>query len=252
MRQPLVQRPVNGTEDLKKFFNDAANEYTEQHGPALKLLNYRLGLIRSAAEFQPADRVLEIGCGPGNHLLPLESYFFSGIGTDLSDEMIRKAKAIQAAQFSGSRINFRTDDAETLSTIDNESVDVVFCVGAFEHMINKKAVFNTVRRVLSPGGRFICLTPNGDYLWYKSIAPRLGLQTTRLSTDKFLGVSALSDLCESSGFCKFSHSYWTFVPGGDMPAKWARLLHLLDGIGKGLNASSFRGGLVFRCVKPIL
>lgn len=250
MPRHLVQLPVSGTADVKRFFDLAAADYSEQHGHAARLLQYRLRIIRKFARFNQTDRVLEIGCGPGNHLLPLESEFRSGIGTDLSDEMIKKAREAQTAHYPGSAIQFQADDAEYLRTIPNESADLVFCVGAFEHMIQKAVVLKSAYRVLAAGGRFVCLTPNGDYVWYRRLAPKLGLHTTRLSTDEFLGKADLEHLTTKCGFQDFASDYWTFIPGGDMPAALAKSLQALDWVGKLLGIGTFRGGIVFRCAKP--
>jgi 2-polyprenyl-6-hydroxyphenyl methylase/3-demethylubiquinone-9 3-methyltransferase len=235
---------VTSSEDVKAYFDREAIGYREQHGPATNLLQYRLGLIRRFAAFQPQDQVLEIGCGPGNHLVPLAGMFASALGTDLSDEMIRIAR-----RRAPDNVRFGVDNAESLSTVTDAWADVVLCVGAFEHMIDRRAVLRSVHRVLRPGGRFVCLTPNGDFVWYRWLAPRLRWPTVRLSTDRFLGRGEVASLCEEAGFRGFEARCWSFIPRGDMSAFWARVLGVLDGIGH-LGISSFRGGLVFRCRKP--
>ena len=240
----LVPLTVTSSADVKAFFDREAQGYREQHGAAAKLLRYRLGLIRRLAAFRADDEVLELGCGPGNHLIPLAGLFRSALGTDLSDEMIRTAEGLRPAN-----VRFAVDNAETLSTVADASIDVAFCVGAFEHMIDRPAVLRNVHRVLRPGGRFACLTPNGDYVWYRRLAPWLGWPTTRLSTDRFLGRSEVAALCAAQGFRDFESGPWTFIPKGDMPPFWARLLAVLDAVGH-VGISSFRGGLAFRCWKP--
>jgi SAM-dependent methyltransferase len=244
MPAPLVPLPVTSSDDVKAYFDREAIGYREQHGPAANLLQYRLGLIRRFAAFQPGDQVLEIGCGPGNHLVPLADMFASALGTDLSDEMIRIAR-----RRAPDNVQFDVDNAESLSSVMDASADVVFCVGALEHMIDRRAVLRSVHRVLRPEGRFVCLTPNGDFVWYRWLAPRLRWPTVRLSTDRFLGRAEVASLCEEAGFRGFETGCWSFIPRGDMPAFWARVLGVLDWIGH-LGISSFRGGLVFRCRKP--
>ena len=41
-------------------------------------------------------------------------------------------------------MRFRADNAETLASVPERSIDVVFCVGAFEHMVDKSAVLRSV------------------------------------------------------------------------------------------------------------
>lgn len=104
-------------------------------------------------------------------------------------------------------------------------------------------------RVLKPGGVFVCLTPNADYVWYAGIAPWLRLGTRHLSTDRFLGRKELADLLETAGFEVERVGSWTFIPRGDMPAYLARILTLLDGIGRLFRIPSLRGGLYCRAVR---
>jgi ubiquinone/menaquinone biosynthesis C-methylase UbiE len=249
MSSRLKLLPVRTTSDIRNFFDHAAADYQEQHGPGTRLLRYRLNLIKDFAEFEKNDRVLEIGCGPGNHLIPLTDFFSAAIGTDLSEKMIESARQFASRNSASATLSFAVDNAETLSTIANSSMDVAFCVGAFEHMVNKKAVLQNVFRVLKPKGRFVCLTPNGDYFWYRRMAPMLGLQTTRLSTDHFVDRCELLELLETTGFALSRFDYWTFIPKGDMPKWCGHLLEILDLAGRAFKISSCRGGLVFSSVK---
>jgi 2-polyprenyl-6-hydroxyphenyl methylase/3-demethylubiquinone-9 3-methyltransferase len=60
---------------------------------------------------------------------------------------------------------FVIDLAERLDSLADASIDVTFSVGVLEHVLDKPRTLATVFRVLKPGGRFICLTPNGRCLW---------------------------------------------------------------------------------------
>ena len=92
------------------------------------------------------------------------------------------------------KLQFTVDMAERLDSVADASVDVVFSVGALEHMLDKGRVVANVFRVLKPGGRFICLTPNGQYLWYRWLASLCGLETRHLSTDWYLSRGQLDHL----------------------------------------------------------
>jgi 2-polyprenyl-6-hydroxyphenyl methylase/3-demethylubiquinone-9 3-methyltransferase len=107
-----------------------------------------------------------------------------------------------------------------------------------------------VYRILKPGGAFVCLTPNGDYVWYRQLAPRLGLSIRHLSTDRFLGKTELVALLSGSGLILDRLQPWTFIPRGDMPAGWARVLQFLDRVGRLTGRTGWRGGLAFRAIKP--
>lgn len=235
--------PSTSTADIRAFFDRFARENTEQHGNPSRLLSYRIALLRRHARLQRSDIVLDLGCGNGHHLFALDGAFDMGIGIDISPAMVASAQRASSA-FTGSRYQFQADNAETLSSIDDAAIDVAFCVGALEHMIDKPAVIRAVRRVLRPGGRFVCLTLNNDYLWYSCVAPRLRYETRHLATDLRLNATDARQLLADAGFSSIQVTPWTFVPAGDMPKGWARVFRMLDGAGRLLRISTLRGGLV--------
>jgi 2-polyprenyl-6-hydroxyphenyl methylase/3-demethylubiquinone-9 3-methyltransferase len=220
----------------------------EQHGPAEALLRYRLDLIRAAARFSGIDTVLEIGCGNGLHLLALAAEFARGIGTDLSPRMIEAARERNRRLGYEDRVEFLVDKGEELSSMEDRSVDVAFCTGSLEHMIDQGRVFSSAYRVLRPGGRFVCLTLNGGSVWYR-LAPRLGFDTRRLSTDRYLRRSELEDLARQADFANWKVDTWTFVQRGDVPKGIARMLDLADRVGRFGRLGFFRGGLRLAAVK---
>jgi ubiquinone/menaquinone biosynthesis C-methylase UbiE len=250
MNPRLTPLPVRRAVDIERFFDQAAADYREAHGSGEELLRYRLELIASMMRFHPGDRVLEIGCGPGNHLIPLAGSFSSALGTDISPGMIGIASQRCHEQGLQGKVSFALSNAETLDGIADACFDAAFCVGAFEHMPDKPAVLRNVARVLKAGGRFGCLTPNGDWPWYRAIAPRLGLATTRLSTDRFVTAADIREMLANAGFTDTAIGHWTFVPRGDMPAGWARAMQWLDAAGRLLRIGRLRGGLMFHAVRP--
>ena len=237
----LVTTAVRDHEDVRAFFDRSASTYEEQHGPAERLLRYRVSLLREAARFGAGDTALEIGCGDGMHLFALAPSFDRGIGVDISEAMIDRANARRT----GDKFRFAVSLGEELATVGGGSVDVAYCVGSLEHMLDQPAVAGEAFRVLRPGGRFVGLTPNGDYVWYRRLAPLLGLPTQHLATDHFLTQDELVALLRQAGFTEIRVDSWTFIPRGDMPGWAAALLSALDALGRLLHVSSLRGGLRF-------
>jgi 2-polyprenyl-6-hydroxyphenyl methylase/3-demethylubiquinone-9 3-methyltransferase len=230
--------------DIRGFFDACAQSYAETHGNPTHLLQYRLSLIRKHACFQPTDVVLELGCGTGQHLQALIPYVRRGLGIDLSPAMVQVARQRMASSPWQEKLRFTVDKAEQLRSVPDTSVDVVFSVGALEHMLDKASVLTNVLRVLKPGGRFVCLTPNGHHPWYRWLAPLCGLETCHLSTDQFLSRSHLDRLLYKLGFDPPEFSYWTFIPRGDLPPCYAMLLAGLDRLGRWVAADTLRGGLL--------
>ena len=244
----LKTKPVRDHQDIQLHFDAAAPDYAEQHGNPSRLLRYRLALIRRYACFQPEATVLEVGCGNGMHLRMLADSFAHGIGIDLSPAMLDVARQQDSPW--ARKLDFRIDKGEQLHSVSNASIDVAFCVGALEHMLDKAAVIRSVFRVLKPGGRFVCLTPNGDYIWYRFLAPLGKLDTTHLSTDRFLSSQELQQLFREAGFDIMDKGYWTFIPRGDMHPCLAGLLQGLDWIGRLTRLATLRGGVVVSGYKP--
>jgi ubiquinone/menaquinone biosynthesis C-methylase UbiE len=232
------------TTDIRSFFDRCASTGSlEQHGHPRRLLEYRLALVRNLARIRPSDVVLDLGCGNGHHLLALAPEVASGIGIDVSPEMIASARARLRNSAWKANLTFEVGNAEELNGIADQSIDLAICIGAFEHMLDKRAVLASVYRVLKIGGRFICLTPDADYVWYRTIAPVLGFGTKHLSSDRILTHEEFSVLLDLAGFRRNRSVPWTFIPKGDVPALVAILLTMLDVIGRHARMDSFRGGI---------
>lgn len=244
MFRKLVTHTVESTADARSFFDRCAPAYTEQHGDAERLFKYRADLIKQYARPGATDVLLDLACGTGEHLLALAGDIRQGIGVDLSPGMIEVAQQKLAASFCPSKLIFRVDNGEELATLADDSVDVAICTGAFEHMLDKRAVLANVYRVLRPAGRFFCLTLNGGYIWYKRLAPLLGLETRHLSTDRFLTKTEFVQMLSKAGFSRIEAGYWTFIPKGDISPAMGTLLAGLDGMAKVLGTKSLRGGLL--------
>src|SRR3954452_13620839 len=195
----LTTRHIAGTEELVAHFDRGAPEYVATHGHRERLLPYTLAILARLVGRVRSGTLLEIGCGRAIHLIPLATGFERALGTDASAEMVRLACAAADASPSSGRIELRVDPAERLDTVGDGSVDAVLCVGAIEHMLDRAGALAQVRRVLAPGGIFVCLTPNGDYCWYRVLAPRLRLDTRHLSTDRFLTAGELHELVRAAG-----------------------------------------------------
>jgi ubiquinone/menaquinone biosynthesis C-methylase UbiE len=157
--------------------------------------------------------------------------------------MIELARARLRSSPWRANLRFEVDNAEELKGIADQSVDLAICIGAFEHVLDKRAVLASVYRVLKFGGRFFCLAPHADYVWYRTIAPLLGLSTKHLSSDRMLTHNEFSALLDQAGFRRIRSAPWTFIPKGDVPALVALLLTVLDAIGRHARLDSLRGGL---------
>jgi SAM-dependent methyltransferase len=207
-------------------------------------------VIRRLVGDAPRQNLLEIGCGTGIHLLALAGEFEQAVGTDLSPEMVRVASERLVHSPWPNKVSVRVDPADELATVADRSVDVVLCIGALEHMLERAAVVRQVRRVLRPGGVFVCLTPNGGYWWYRFLAPLVRRDTRHLSTDRFLTLGDVRGFVEDAGLTVETVEHWTFVPRGDLPTGVGPLLGAADKIGERLGIGWLRGGIAVAALRP--
>ena len=249
-RARLTTRTIRDRSELVAFFDQLAVGYAEAHGDADRLLQYRLGLILRWCEGR-LGVLLEIGCGTALHLAKLAPAFTQSIGADISPRMVDAARRRVDASPYRDRIDLRVDPAEELCTIDDASVDVVLCVGALEHMLNRDQVVRQVSRVLKRGGVFILLTPNGRYCWYTLLAPFLGCSTRHLSTDRFLDRRDAIRLLQFAGLRLTGWDFWTFIPKGDMPRWTCIILEVLDRVGRICRLGACRGGLILTATRGV-
>ena len=100
--------------------------------------------------------VLDIGAGEGEFLLNIEAK--KKIALDLSDHVRKLAShGITVVQAPASDVDTQV----------SERVDVVFMSNFLEHLPNKALlleVFESVHRVLAPGGKLLILQPNIRYI----------------------------------------------------------------------------------------
>src|SRR5271157_1353686 len=103
---------------------------------------------------QPAQTVLDLGCGAGfDTLLAARRVGATGtvIGVDMTPEMIAKART-NAEKMGPANVEFFLGEIEDLPLPD-ASVDLVISNGVFNLCPDKPQVLGEVFRVLKPGGR---------------------------------------------------------------------------------------------------
>jgi len=111
-------------------------------------------------QFGPADRILDIACGDGYGCRILSEQAGAVLGIDINAELI----AANGNGNHGGNISYAVDNAFGLSLADG-SVTGVTAMELIEHLpVDKVDTFaREVRRVLAPGGRFICSTPQNSH-----------------------------------------------------------------------------------------
>jgi len=118
------------------------------------------------------DRILDIGCGPGNMLpyLPACGY----LGFDMNESYIATAR-----QRYGDRGEFRCERVSHNSVQQFGAFDVVLALGLVHHLDDSEArdLFMLGHKALKPGGRMV--TNDGCYMANQSAAKRYLLSRDR-------------------------------------------------------------------------
>ncbi|CAH8292696.1 methyltransferase family protein [Mariniflexile fucanivorans] len=108
--------------------------------------------VKNIVRAKPNQKILDIGCGPGDILdfLPEVNYF----GFDLDENYIKKAKS--KYQDKG---KFTCSGITDFTLPDPGTFDIVIASGIVHHLNNQEAkkLFKTAKKALKPKGRFITL-----------------------------------------------------------------------------------------------
>ena len=100
----------------------------------------------------PADRIVDIGCGPGAAVRHATRAGLTVTGVDPSPEMLRLARRLTH----GIAVSYLDGAAEALPLAD-EAATVAWSIASVHHWSDVVAGLREVRRVLAPGGRFAAI-----------------------------------------------------------------------------------------------
>ncbi|MEZ5558702.1 MAG: class I SAM-dependent methyltransferase [Pseudomonadales bacterium] len=123
--------------------------------------------VLSAAEVQPGERVLDVGCGCGDTSLALAASGAEVVGVDISAPMLDRAR--QRAAAAAAAVQFLEADAATqaLTTGARGLFDLAFSRFGVMFFADPVAAFANIRSALTPGGRlnFICWQAPAENPW---------------------------------------------------------------------------------------
>lgn len=169
---PASHGPVENLEDFlqpdwwKRIFNSmylkTDADVVEDRG----ITRYELDLFANILKFGPEDKILDLACGQGRHVLELGRRGFQNVfGLDRSHYLINKARQINGHE--RLNVNFKEGDARKLP-YSNDNFNVVMILGNsfgyFESVHDDMKILKEVMRVLQPNGKFLLDVADGDYL----------------------------------------------------------------------------------------
>ena len=140
------------------------NEYTMLHYPLFvnesdsfmqaqkNLTDYCISLLRSISN----KDILEIGCGNGVQALYINEKYgplsITGIDFNVSNIEIANSEKDRTRM---NNVHFMVDDAQNLTKISSNSMDVILNIESAFHYPDKSAFLKEVCRVLKPGGQYL-------------------------------------------------------------------------------------------------
>ena len=119
-----------------------------------------LGRELARRDKERAARLLDLGCGDGNHLLWLKRFAEDLYGCDYNIVRLARARARarDATLFLADILDFPAADG---------AFDVIFFNHVIEHIPDDLGALSTVRRLLAPGGLLVLGTPNEGAWWWQ-------------------------------------------------------------------------------------
>ena len=132
-------------------FTKAAEVYETSHAGIYEMCREDYPYIAGELEKEPYTDLLDCGCGTG----PMISLLYEKDPTKHYTGIDITPKMIEAANAKGlDGVSFVVGDCEALP-FEAESFDAIICSNSFHHYPNPQKFFDSVRRVLRPGGRLI-------------------------------------------------------------------------------------------------
>jgi|SRR5579863_3842668 len=121
-----------------------AGEYQNRYSFVWEAAGDLIGLLAP----QPGERILDLGCGPGQLTARIAESGAAVIGMDRSEPMIALARGNYPL------LDFRLGDAASFTL--NGPVDAVFSNAVLHWVPDACGVAKSIQRALKPGGRFVC------------------------------------------------------------------------------------------------
>lgn len=147
--------------------------------------------LRNHLQVSNRSKILDIACGTGNYTVALEDSGLKMTGSDVSKEMITKAKE------KSKTIDWGLANVNVLP-YENNSFDGVTCTLAIHHFDDLLAPFHEVYRVIDQG-RFVIFTSSPEQInnyWLKEYFPK----AIEHAANQMPGIEKVRDTLKTVGF----------------------------------------------------
>ena len=154
-------------EQIKVFYDEFAEDWETRFKDSKAFdffLTKRLEMLRR--HLGDYSSLVDAGCGTGYYSRNLLKSGQRGLGFDISEKMIAKAREKKEALRQELDLSYEIKDGENLDLTDN-SFDRVISVGYLIHLEHPQIALNELYRVLKPGGILVGLISNRWSPWPK-------------------------------------------------------------------------------------
>lgn len=118
--------------------------------------------LQSAFERIPARRILDLGCGTGEHAALFASHGFEVVGIDASASMLEQARASLPA----AGVTLVAGDMTRLASLVSGAFGAATCLGnTLPHIAELETLARGLREHLAPGGVFVLQVLNYDRIF---------------------------------------------------------------------------------------
>lgn len=145
--------------------HETYNDYVMEEWQMFETAHERREALIKAVSETDVRRVLDIGCGAGQEMLPFVERGAYAVGMDIMPEVGQVGRKMYRAKNLGDRVSFLRASGDELPFAD-ESFDVMICRGALMFMDNKRAI-TEMARVMRRGGVFFLMVQAPPYYWWK-------------------------------------------------------------------------------------
>lgn len=181
---------VKRAADVKAIYDQIGRSYdqTRSADPAI------VATIGKLLSPRQDGHLLDIGCGSGNYTVALAKLGYKITGVDISEEMLRKARA------KSDSITWTKGDARALQFSDGE-FDGATCILATHHIQALDKAFSEAHRVLKSGSRFVIFTATPKQMrgyWLCHYFPKIMADACETMLDQ----NDIINRLEQAGFSK--------------------------------------------------
>ncbi len=150
------------------------------------------------------SRVLDVGCGTGNYIIPLEALTgCAGWGIDPSEQMLARAR-----ERSGT-VTFLPGRAERIEFPDG-FFHLVFSVDVIHHMDDRPAYFAEAHRALGAGGKVCTATDSERIIRGRQPLSRYFPETVDIELRRYPRIAVLRQETAQAGFGEVSEQVIEF------------------------------------------